>query len=90
MNINPQTSLAWSAVACAVLWGGGMVWWLGSFDPVAIIIFLLGGNALGGGKRRGMASKRFGEHAVDGIGPAAVMLHDLVGDMDHREPAGRE
>jgi hypothetical protein len=47
MNINPQMPLAWSAIACAVLWGGGMVWWLGSFDPVAIIIFSLGGALFG-------------------------------------------
>ena len=34
-------------------------------------------------------SKCFREHAVDRIGPAAVVLDDLVGDMGHREPAWR-
>jgi hypothetical protein len=30
-----------------------------------------------------MARKRFGEYAVDGVGPAAVVLDDLVGDVGH-------
>jgi hypothetical protein len=47
MNINPITALKWSAFACAVLWGGGMVWWIGSFDPAAIVIFSLGGVVFG-------------------------------------------
>src|SRR5271167_4426742 len=44
---------------------------------------LLGGNPLGGGKRGGMGRERLRKHPIDGIGPAAVMLNDLVGDMGH-------
>ena len=47
MNVNPNTSLKWSAVGCALLWSGGMVFWIGSFDPVAIVIFSLGGALFG-------------------------------------------
>jgi hypothetical protein len=47
MNINPITSLKWSAFGCAVLWGGGMVWWIGSYDPAAIVIFSLAGALFG-------------------------------------------
>src|SRR5690348_11118304 len=35
---------------------------------------LLGRRAPGGCQRRGAVAKRLGEHAVDGIGPAAIML----------------
>src|ERR1700760_754902 len=31
----------------------------------------------------GMAHKGFRKHAIDGVGPAAIMLDDLVGDMRH-------
>src|SRR5262249_54705427 len=48
---------------------------------------LLGGGAPRGGEGRGMRPERFGKNAVDGIGPAAVVLDDLVGDVAHREPA---
>lgn len=48
---------------------------------------LLGGDALGGSKCRGMGSKRLGEHAIGSVGPAAVMLNDLVGHMAHQELA---
>ena len=36
-----------SAVACAMLWSGGMVWWLGSLDIAAIIVFSLAGALFG-------------------------------------------
>src|ERR1700731_4065537 len=49
---------------------------------------LLGGGAPGGGQRRGVVRKRLGKHPVDGIGPAAVMLNDLVGDVGHELLAG--
>ena len=39
MTLNPITTLKWSAFAGAVLWGGGMIWWIGSFDLASIIIF---------------------------------------------------
>ena len=45
---NPHASLKWSAVACAVLWSGGMVWWLGSIDIAAIVIFSLAGASVHG------------------------------------------
>src|ERR1700722_12117722 len=48
---------------------------------------LFGGDALGGGECRGMGRKRLREYAVDGVGPAAVMLNDPVGDMAHGELA---
>src|ERR1700730_11597899 len=44
---------------------------------------LLGGGAPGGGKRRGMGRVGVGKHDIDGIGPAAVMLNDFVGDVRH-------
>src|SRR6185436_11281755 len=48
---------------------------------------LLGGCAPCGCQRRGAVRKRLGKHAVDRIGPAAVMFDDLVGHMGHRELA---
>src|ERR1700721_3139613 len=48
---------------------------------------LLGGGALGGGECCGMGREGFRKNAVDGVGPAAVMLNDLVGDVGHRELA---
>src|SRR4051794_24624009 len=50
---------------------------------------LLGGCAPCGGQRRAAVRKRFGKHAIDGVGPAAVMFDDLVGHMGHRELAVR-
>src|ERR1700746_88466 len=38
------------------------------------------GGALGSGECRGMGRKTFRKYAVDGVGPAAVVLDDLVGD----------
>ena len=40
---------------------------------------LFGGGASCGGNCRGMTRKRLGEYTIDGIGPAAVVLDDLVG-----------
>src|ERR1700733_8617550 len=48
---------------------------------------LLGGGAFGGGKGLGMGRKAFRKHAVHGVGPAAVMLDDLVSHMAHGELA---
>jgi len=47
MNLNPTTTLKWASAACAVLWSAGMIWWLGSFDPAAIVIFSIGGVVFG-------------------------------------------
>ncbi len=47
MNLGPSKTLKWSGVACAVLWGGGMIWWMGAFDPAAIVIFSIGGAVFG-------------------------------------------
>src|SRR4051812_15672937 len=44
---------------------------------------LLRGGGLGGGERRRMAWERFGKHAVDLVGPAAVVFDNLVGDVGH-------
>src|ERR1700757_3206488 len=38
-------------------------------------------GTLGGGKGRSMIRKRLRKHAVDGVGPAAVMFDDFVGDV---------
>src|SRR5450432_2493653 len=43
---------------------------------------------LGGRQRRSVAGKALRKHTVDGVGPTAVMLNDLVGDVGHRELAG--
>src|SRR5258708_162202 len=48
---------------------------------------LLGGGALGGDKRRGMGREGFRKHAIDGVGLAAVMLNDFVGNAGHGELA---
>src|SRR5258705_13794926 len=48
---------------------------------------LLGGGALGGGQRCGMGREGFRKHAIKGVGPAAVMLNDLVGYTGHCELA---
>src|ERR1700761_3445327 len=50
---------------------------------------LLGGRAPRSGKGLGVAREALREHPVIGIGPAAVVLDDLVGDMAHRELASR-
>src|ERR1700676_3638031 len=48
---------------------------------------LLGGGAFGGGKRLGMGREAFRKHAIHRVGPAAVMLDDLVSHMAHGELA---
>src|SRR4051812_14558866 len=45
---------------------------------------LLGRGMFGRGKRRGMGRESLRKCAVDGIGPAAIMLNDFVGDIGHR------
>ena len=45
--------------------------------------FLLLGGRLRGGERVGMGRERFREYAVDLVGPAAVVLDDLIGDFGH-------
>src|SRR5689334_13609343 len=45
---------------------------------------LLGGSVARRGQRLGMGGERFGEDAVDRIGPAVVVADDLVGDVRHR------
>lgn len=47
MRLNPSTSLKWSGFVCAVLWSGGMMWWMGSVDPAAIVIISIGGAVFG-------------------------------------------
>ncbi len=47
MNRNPTTTLKWASAACALLWSAGMSWWIGSFDPAAIVIFSIGGVVFG-------------------------------------------
>ena len=54
MTLNPITTLKWSAFAGAVLWGGGMIWWIGSFDLASIIIFSVGSALFGFGWYAGM------------------------------------
>src|SRR6202022_3547352 len=48
---------------------------------------LLGGGALGGGEGCRAGREGFRKHAIDGVGPAAVMLDDLVGHVTHLELA---
>src|SRR4030088_1831481 len=48
---------------------------------------LFGGGAFGCGECCGVGREGFRKHAIDGVGPAAVMLHDFVGDVGHRELA---
>src|SRR5579863_6157990 len=45
------------------------------------------GGAPGGGQRGCMCREAFRKHTVDGIGPAAIVLDDLVNDMAHRKLA---
>ena len=45
--MNPTTPLKLSAVAFAVLWTVGMVWWSGDFDRVNTIIMTICGIAAG-------------------------------------------
>jgi hypothetical protein len=54
MTFNPITTLKWSAFVGAVLWGGGMIWWIGSFDLAGIIIFSIGAALFGFGWYVGM------------------------------------
>ncbi len=46
---------------------------------------LLGGGTLGRGQRCAVSGKGFRKHAVHRIGPTAIMLDDLVGDVGHKE-----
>ena len=48
--------------------------------------FLLVGGRLRGGERVGVGRERLREDAVDLVGPAAVVLDDLVGDFGHGAP----
>jgi hypothetical protein len=54
MTLNPITTLKWSAFVGAVLWGGGMIWWIGTFDLATIIIFSIGSALFGFGWYAGM------------------------------------
>jgi hypothetical protein len=45
--MNPDTSLKWSAVAFAVFWSGGMLWWSGVYDAPNIIILPICGGVAG-------------------------------------------
>jgi hypothetical protein len=54
MNPDPITTLKWSAFIGAVLWGAGMIWWIGSFDLASIIIFSIGSALFGLGWYAGM------------------------------------
>ena len=54
MTLNPITTLKWSAFVGAILWGGGMIWWIGSFDVATIIIFSIGSSLFGFGWYAGM------------------------------------
>ena len=54
MTLNPITTLKWSAFVGAVLWGAGMIWWIGSSDLAAIIIFSIGSALFGFGWYAGM------------------------------------
>src|SRR5215471_5992053 len=72
----------------------------GSFRvPLALLIlvldgfrvagnFLLLGSRPRGGECLGMGRKGFGKHAVDLIGPAAVVLDNLISDVRHGTPFG--
>ena len=48
--------------------------------------FLLAGSHLRSGQRLGMRRERFGKHAIDLVGPAAVVFHNLIGDIRHKTP----
>jgi hypothetical protein len=47
MNLDPSRALKWSAAAGAMAWSAGMIWWIGSFDPAAIVIFSIAGVLFG-------------------------------------------
>lgn len=47
MKLDPSTALKCGAAACGVLWSAGMIWWIGSFDPAAIVIFSVAGGLFG-------------------------------------------
>ena len=47
MSPNPSTSLKWSAFVCAVIWTGAMVWSVGPFDLLAVIIFSIDAGTIG-------------------------------------------
>src|SRR6516225_9970256 len=46
---------------------------------------LFPGGAPGGSERCGMGDEALRKYAVDGIGPAAIVLDDLVGEMAHSD-----
>src|SRR5215813_6558154 len=65
-------------------------------DALVVLIFdglggarhlLLARGALRRLERRLMTCERFREHAVDLVGPTAVMLHDLIDNLAHRSTA---
>ena len=45
--MNPDVSLKWSAVAFAIFWSGGMLWWSGVYDAPNIIILPICGSIAG-------------------------------------------
>ncbi len=45
--MQPTVPLKYAAVAFAVMWMGGMVWWSGIFEPANIIILSICGAAAG-------------------------------------------
>ena len=48
--------------------------------------FLFGGSHLRGGKCLGMRRKGLRKHAVDFVGPAAVVLDNLIDDIRRGTP----
>src|SRR6516164_4688003 len=65
--------------------------------PLAVVILILNGFRVAGhflllggrprrGERLGMGGEAFGKHTIDLIGPAAVVLDNLVCDIMHRTP----
>ena len=49
---------------------------------------LLGGGSLRGRQRVGMGREGLRKHAIDLVGPAAIVLDDLIGDFGHGPPFG--
>jgi hypothetical protein len=47
MTGDPTASLKWSALAFAVLWSGGMLWWNGSLELANIVILAICGGVVG-------------------------------------------
>jgi hypothetical protein len=50
--------------------------------------FLLASSHLRSGQRLGMGREGFRKHAIDLVGPAAVVLDNLIGDIRHKTPFG--